>query len=361
MRILEMKRLLKPTGSIYLHCDSTAGHYLKLTMDTIFGNKNFRNEIIWHYGKMSNTKDNFPRNHDILLRYTKSDRFTFNPQKGEDSEYRNRFINFLTGNQILYGSVKHKKDKLVTGRISKIEKTLGRTLKDNDVLFDFDKEFKYQSDVIYVPIIKGNAKERLGYPTQKPLALLYKVIQASSNEGDIVFDPFAGCTTTCVAAKKLQREWVAIDISPKAGELIKVRLQNELALEFFDGEVTTNPPTRSPDDRTEDELFPDTKQLPYNHPQIRQYLFGKQSGHCNACQQEMPFKVFEVDHIVPRVKGGKDNIENLQLLCTNCNKRKGSMDNDEFIKKIREEMREKQREMEKQLKRMERLYGNSGR
>ena len=94
VRLLAMRRVLREDGSIYLHCDPTASHYLKELMDAVFGPGNFRNEVIWHYGKMSNSKINFPNNHETILRYTKSDRFTFNPIKGGDSEYKTRFENF---------------------------------------------------------------------------------------------------------------------------------------------------------------------------------------------------------------------------------------------------------------------------
>ncbi len=230
LRLRAMRRVLKKTGGIYLHCDPTASHYLKLVMDGIFGKQNFRNEIVWHYGKMSNPSKNFPANHDIILRYSKSDDFTFNLIKGGDSEYKERYKRFLTGNQVLYGSVKHKTDKLVIGRIKKREKELNRPLVDDDVLFDFDVEFKVQSDVIYVPILKGNSKERTGYKTQKPVALLERIIKASSNPGDIVLDPFCGCGTTVHAAESLGRRWMGIDISPFSTGLIRERLVDNFPL-----------------------------------------------------------------------------------------------------------------------------------
>ena len=236
-RLRTMRRVLKKTGSLYLHCDPFASHYLKLVLDSIFARKNFRNEIIWHYGKMSNTSKKFPANHDTIFRYSKSDEFTFNPIKGGESEYRERYRRFLTGNQVLYGSVKGKTDRLILGRVKKRSAELGRNLRDDDVLFDFDREFKIQSDVIYVPIIKGNAKERLGYPTQKPLALLERIIRASSNEGDLVLDPFCGCGTTVHAAESLNRRWLGIDISPFSTGLIRERLLENFP--HLEGRITT--------------------------------------------------------------------------------------------------------------------------
>ena len=167
--MIEMRRALKPTGSLYLHCDPTASHYIKALLDTIFGNQQFRNEIIWRYGKMSSASKNFPSNHDYILRYSKGTEWTFNPLKGGESEYRARYLKYLTNNQVLYGTVKTSTDKLILGRVRKVQKQLDRPLQDDDVLFDFDREFKVQSDVIYESIIKGNSAERVGYPTQKPV------------------------------------------------------------------------------------------------------------------------------------------------------------------------------------------------
>lgn len=223
VRLLECHRVLKSTGTLYVHCDSHANSYLRMLLDAIFEPKSFRNEIVWHYGKMSNTSKNFPANHDTLLRYTKSDSFTFRPIKGAESEYRERFKRHLTGNTVRYGSVKHLTDQLILGRITKRSRELGRPLADQDVLFDFDDEFKVQSDVIYVPIIKGNARERTGYATQKPLALYERIIESSSQPGQVVLDVFAGCATTAVAAEKLNRQWVACDMAYRSWTMLKRR------------------------------------------------------------------------------------------------------------------------------------------
>ena len=234
VRLVEMRRLLRDTGSIYLHCDPTASHYLKLVMDCVFGKEQYRNEIVWHYGKMSNPGRNFPRNHDIILRYTKTDGFVFRAIKGAESEYRTRYERYLSGNRVLYGRVKESKDKLILRRVDRLARQLGRDLEDGDVLFDFDREFKVQSDVVYVPIIKGNSSERMGYPTQKPLGLLSRIVESSSNRGDMVLDPFSGCATACIAAEQLGRRWAGIDISPLAAKLVRRRLRDYLGPE---GEV----------------------------------------------------------------------------------------------------------------------------
>ena len=309
VRLIEMKRILKSTGTIYLHCDHTMSHYLKLSMDSIFGKSNFGNELIWHYGKMANARKRFPQVHDTILRYTKSNKFTFNPIKGADSEYKERYKKYIINNKVYYGSVKKLKDKLIRRRVDKIK----GDIKDTDILFDFDVEYKAQGDVIYVSIIRGNSKERTGYPTQKPLKLLEKIINASSNKGDIVFDPFCGCATTCVAAEKLERQWVGVDISPKANELVIHRLNN-LYGRIFKGVIhRTSRPSRT-----------DLGKIPpYNCSENKQRLYGEQEGKCKNCKAHLLSENLEIDHIISKNKGGTDHLDNLQLLCGHCNRVKG--------------------------------------
>ena len=223
-RLLAMRKMLSQTGTIYVHCDSTVGHYIRCLMDDVFGPENFRNEIVWHYGKMSNATRNFPRNHDTILRYTKSDDFKFSPVKNQESEYRARFSRYLTGNQVLYGSVKGSKDRLILGRKKKVSASLGRDLMDSDVLFDFDNERKTQSDVVYCPIIKGNAGEYLGFRTQKPRRLVETLIEASTQEGDLVLDGFSGSGTTAEAAEQFGRRWICCDFGRWGIHLTRKRL-----------------------------------------------------------------------------------------------------------------------------------------
>lgn len=190
VRLLELYRVLKGTGSLYLHCDPTASHYLKLVLDQIFGPTRFRREIVWRSGWVSGFKSaakNWVRNHDILLFYTKSDKFTFNK---------------------IY--IPHPKDYKRRG---------GGERKEGVPLDDVWTD-------IYSPWIMSFSKEKLGYATQKPLALLERIIKASSNEGDVVLDPFCGCGTALVAAQKLNRRWIGIDITHLAINIMKRRLQD---------------------------------------------------------------------------------------------------------------------------------------
>ena len=193
-RLTEMRRILKQTGSIYLHCDQTASHYLKVVMDGIFGANNFRNEVVWSYRTGGVSKRYWPRKHDVLLFYVKADAYKHRPLQ-ERVLYDRPFFNA-----------------------------------------QFDEEGRPYADV-YVrdvwddikPIINVS-KERLGYPTQKPVALLERIIEASSNPGDMVLDPFCGCGTTVVAAEKLGRRWAGIEISGFAIELIQERRLKEMGI-----------------------------------------------------------------------------------------------------------------------------------
>ena len=207
IRLLECHRILKETGSIYLHCDPTMSHYLKLLMDIIFDEKNFRNEIIWHYRRWTGKAKSFQKLHDIVFFYVKNE----------------KKYNF---NQIYTEYTINSKERKKQG-------TLNRFSKDGEKYHvsykDLDKRGVRENDVWHIPYIPPSAKERVGYPTQKPLALLERIIKASSREGDIVLDPFCGCATTCVASEKLERQWIGIDVSVKAYDLVKERLKKEVA------------------------------------------------------------------------------------------------------------------------------------
>lgn len=223
--LVAIREVMSAHASIYVHLDWHIGHYVKVLMDEVFGEDNFRNEIIWHYGKLSNPDKNFSKNHDIILRYTKTDDYVFNPIKGAESEYKNRYKRYLTENKVLYGTVRNSKDKMIVARIKKRVQELGRKLKQEDVLYDFDEEYKKQSDVFDISIIKGNAAERTDYPTQKPEALLERIIKASSNEDMIVADFFGGSGTTAQVAARLGRKFISVDVSYNALRTSRDRLK----------------------------------------------------------------------------------------------------------------------------------------
>ena len=227
IRLLECHRILKSTGSIYLHCDSTMSHYLKLLLDCIFGEANFRNEIIWCYTGPGIANRAFKRKHDIILFYAKSELTDFNPIR-----------------------VSHKRQSVSVGASSYAagSRTLEQAKQAEAEAIERGKAIEdWWSDIGSGSHISKN--ERTGYPTQKPLALLERIITASCPKGGIVLDPFCGCATTCVAAEKLERQWVGVDVSIKAYELVKERMKKEVERkdELFKEEVDfqTDPPVRT--------------------------------------------------------------------------------------------------------------------
>jgi len=206
-RLLIMRTLLRPTGSIYLHCDPTASHYIKIIMDTIFGHQNFQNEIIWHYRRWTGKAKRFQRLHDVILFYSKSDKHKFN---------------------VLYTDY-------TQGSKSRKEQGVLNRFKDGEKVFvsykEVDKKGVRENDVWQIPFIAPSSKERLGYPTQKPLSLMRKIILASSNEGDVILDPFCGCATTICAAHELNRKWIGIDIAYHAiRRVVQARLLDHYKL-----------------------------------------------------------------------------------------------------------------------------------
>jgi len=190
-RLLEMKRVLKDTGSIYLHCDPTASHYLKLLMDSVFGVENYRNEIVWFYKTGGASKRYFAQKHDIIFFYSKTNKYLFKPQKEKSYMMHN------------YGFKKSEFFKDERGQYTWV----------------------YMKDVWEIPAVGSADKQRIGYPTQKPEALLERIINASSNEGDLVLDPFCGCGTTVAVAQRLNRKWIGIDITYLAIDIIEKRLE----------------------------------------------------------------------------------------------------------------------------------------
>ena len=300
MRLLEMKRILKDTGSIYLHCDQTMSHSLKLVMDSIFGKKNFEREIIWYAGTASGFKsrvNNWIRNNDILLFYSKGNKLFFKQYSPYSKKYIKDRFNFKDTDGRLYQKRKRK------NRIEKqyLDESPGVAL--TSVWDDIKPVYE-------LPINKKREEDQ-GYPTQKPVALLERIIKASSNEGDLVLDPFCGCTTTCIASEKLNRKWIGIDLSPKAGELVKLRLKKELSLSvsFFKNIYIRD-------------TLP-IKNAPKPSKNIKHILYGQQQGCCNGCKGHFEFRHFQKDHIIPQSRGGQDTDSNLQLLCGHCNLIKG--------------------------------------
>jgi site-specific DNA-methyltransferase (adenine-specific) len=312
-RIVEMHRILKETGSLYLHCDPTASHYLKSLLDSIFGKNNFRNEIIWCYKSRPQSKRYFGKKHDTILFYSKGGEYTFH------WEAIARPLSDETIKKYKWTDLSGRKYRLQGRGISG---SPIRSAKDVDpqwektnpewVVRDYldEKIGVSLEDWWQIDIINQSSKERTGYPTQKPLALLKRIILASSNEGDIVMDPFCGCATTCVAAQQLDRKWIGIDIEKQAVKVLVQRLSDDAGL-FKDFIATDQIPKRN-----------DLK-IVLPSDSVKQRLYKEQNGKCNACGDDFKIWNLEIDHIVPKAKGGGDYYENYQLLCGSCNRIKG--------------------------------------
>ena len=205
-RLLEIRRILKESGTVFLHCDSTASHYLRVLLDEIFGEDNFRSEIIWSYKRWSNSKKGLLAGHQTIFFYSKTSKYKFNTIYCNYSPTTNL-------DQILQERVRNEDGKA----------SYKRDMSGN-IVIGKEKRGVPLSDVWEIPFLNQKAKERTGYPTQKPIELLERIIKISTDEGDIVLDPFCGSGTTLVAAKLLGRKYLGIDINPSAIDLCKNRL-----------------------------------------------------------------------------------------------------------------------------------------
>ena len=379
VRLLEMKRLLKPTGSIYLHCDPTASHYLKLVMDCVFGRRNFKNELSWKRTNTHNDAKRFPRVSDRLLFYSFRGAPWHTLRLPLKASYVNRYYRHqdsrgryqradLTGPGLSDGESGKPwqgYDPGGAGRCWSAPKTGGyakwieaNLLPGYRLLQGVHERLDAldQAGMIYwtpnghprlkrylaaskgpsvsdfvgdISKVNDWSKEWVGYPTQKPLALLDRIIKSSSDKGDVVLDPFCGCATTCVAAALLGRQWIGIDMASKAHDLVVSRLQDTVRQHetplYQPGPVIhrTDIPRRT-----------DLGKLP-NYRTHRHVLYGQQEGNCAGCCVHFPFRNLTMDHVIPRSKGGADHRENLQLLCGACNSAKGTLEQAAFIAKLK--------------------------
>jgi site-specific DNA-methyltransferase (adenine-specific) len=254
-RLLYMKTILRPTGSLYLHCDSTASHYIKIMLDGIFGHQNFRNEIIWKRTTVHSDSKTWSRVSDTILFYTKSDTFTWNrPRKPHSKEYLTSKYNKDDGDGRVYMldnmTSPHPRPNMMyewkgfpfpTAGWRYSKETMAKLDEEGRVWYPRHKDGSFDTsrrprlkrylaasagqiiDNVWTDIspVNSQARERLGYPTQKPLDLLKRLIEASSNKGDVVFDPFCGCGTTVYAAQETGRDWIGCDIAILAIKLIR--------------------------------------------------------------------------------------------------------------------------------------------
>lgn len=404
VRLMEMRRVLRADGSLYLHCDPTASHYIKALLDGIFGVENFLSEIVWkRTSAHSDTKQGRRLHghiHDVLLCYKKGNEWTWNPVYTDyDSDYVEDFYKFTeedTGRRYRKGDLTAAKVGGDTSYEWRVKRPAGGEWKaDLDDEWSEPKEgweyrgvppyrgrywaFSHENmreleregrlvyartgmpqykryldempgvalQDIWTDIRPAPRRERTGYPTQKPIALYERIIEASSNPGDVVLDPFAGCATTPIAAERLGRQWVGMDIWDEAYRTVLTRLEEEgLAVReadsrqphlmtFGDVHYVTAPPERTDDNEVAAPSFRLRTKL-YRPAEPWQKLSravmsrilarAQNSGGlvvCGGCGRSLEAEFMQLDHIQPRAEGGENHIMNRILLCSPCNGRKG--------------------------------------
>lgn len=316
IRLIECHRVLRPTGSLYLHCDSTANSYLRMLLDAIFGPGHLRNEIVWCYKSGgASPRKYFSKKHDTIFWYTKSSVYTFNPQ--QEKSYNRGFKPYR-----FKGVAEHRDER---GWYTLVG----------------------MKDYWQIDMVGRTSKERTGYPTQKPVALAERIVRASSNPGDLIFDPFAGCAYVPVAAERLNRQWLACDISLRA--LTVLRRQFKKFAYSVDGELTEGEmlsvadvtvcgPDRLPMRTTVDDDIPLVKPLPprrykvpasiFSREEMLEYLLGLSGWRSWCCgfanwkvgtdgvpAIERTIRNFELDHIDPKSADGRHEIDNRAPLC----------------------------------------------
>ena len=382
-RLIEMKRVLKPNGSIYIHCDGSADYLLRMLMDCVFGRSAFRNAITWKRTTGRSDGKRWGRVTDTILFYALGRKPTWNDQYTDhDPEYLRKFYRHedqwgrwrsadLTaigrtengdsgkpwrgvdpgarGNHwrapsafpahfpkpANWGelSTRQKLDKLDELGLVIWPKTSRGTMPSFKRYLSTTKGTKI-GDFWPDPLpVQTHSKERSGWATQKPVALYERIIAASSNEGDVVLDPFAGCATTCVAAERLKRQWIGVDIDEKAKDVFELQLDamtnlfNADALRRWEDAVKTSSPRQ---------FGVPTETV------LRKQIHREQNGRCAMAQHgcdagELRIADMELDHVLPKSRGGEDHRRNRIGLCGDCNRRKGAMANSAFVKKLEHE------------------------
>ena len=302
VRLIEMRRVLRADGSLYLHCDPTASHYLKALLDAVFGRGNFKNEVVWHYQTGGVGKRWYARKHDVILFYTKTKTYSFQPERA---------------------------------MIPRTAEVLRRIESGIEGATRATDKWKLPMDVwTDIQALNAMSKERKGYPTQKPVALLERILKASSNHGDIVLDPFAGCATTPIAAERLGRQWVAMDIWEGAAAIVRQRLaDSRQLLTDADPQIhyVTAPPVRTDGGHEAVPFLQVTERYAEpNGPRMSRadmydHLLRQYGQKCQGCDRVFDdSRYLELDHNTPRSDGGLNHITNRILLCGPCNRLKSN-------------------------------------
>ena len=361
VRLMEMRRVLREDGSIYLHCDPTASHYLKALMDAVFGVQNYQSEIIWRRTTAHSDSKRYGAITDRILYYTKGSKWTWNTQyQPYDEKYKARFRQKdpdgrvwadydITAKGLSGGGYEYEyKGAKSLWRVPL--ETMERLDAEGRLHFTSRggiRRKRYLDEMPGRPVqslwddiapLNSQSRERYGYPQQKPLALYKRIIEASSNEGDWVLDPFAGCATTPIAAEMLRRKWIGIDIWAEAHDAVLNRMEQEgLAVPesgsaqphlLTSGDVyySTAPPVRS-DDEGESVPYLKLKSVVQEPPgpkmtraEMFDLLVQEWGLVCRGCNRLFDDPLYlQLDHNTPRSDGGLNHISNRMLLCGPCN------------------------------------------
>ena len=366
VRLMEMHRVLKPTGSLWLHCDDTAGAYLTMLLDAIFGRRQRRGVITWErtVGGGNDSKK-FGRISDTLLYYAKQDgQHTWNKQHGplsklaaskyrfDDEDGRGKYRLSDVGWPKATGGYEYDLgmgEKMPSGGYRMIRETAEQWLADGTLVVRPDRvpeRKRYLSDSKGVPlgnvwrgdditVLNSQDDERMGYPTQKPVALYKRIIRASSNPGDLVLDPFCGCATTLIAAEQEERQWVGMDLWDEALGVVQERVEKECT-NLFGGVITyaETPPLRTDDGAIAAPPLKTKRKGVVRQPEpgpvlprdaMVALLLEQQEGKCAGCDRgyDDP-RIWEIDHRIPRSEGGVNHHSNRCLLCPPCNRIKSN-------------------------------------
>lgn len=322
VRLMEMHRVLKRTGSIYLHCDPTASHYLKAVMDAIFGWQQFLGEVIWNKGNGVKGRRRWGNENENLLSYAR--KFGSHVLNATDADLRIPYAETSLSMHFtnVDDSGRHFRRRIVNGKEYIYYADEGRFIGN---LWN-----NLSSMQANTPIMD----ESTGYPTQKPVVLYERIIRASSNEGDVVLDPFAGCATTCVAAERMSRQWIGMDIWDGAREVVQQRMQDNLQLLINIPEIhhVNEIPDRTdageqaaPFLRVKEKVKePDGPKM--SRAEMYDFLLAQRGQRCQGCDREFDDpRYLELDHNTPRADGGINHISNRVLLCGPCNKLKSNI------------------------------------
>ena len=368
VRLIEIHRVLKPTGSLYLHCDHTANGYIRQLLDGVFGPDNFRNEIIWHYNKWTNTANCYQQNHDTIFWFVKTQRAPYFKQYGAPTARMERLRR--TGYNT--GSSDGKKILRVYDRVKAREQIRKAEAEGRTVYYvDTPLEGVRMPDVWDISVLNGQSKERTGYSTQKPWVLAKRIIEGSTRPNDVVLDCFAGCAYAAIAAEKTDRRWVACDINPRSWTVVKrqfakpqlVQLRCEDTVtgqQVMSSEpvVTVHGPGELPVRTSADSIAqPQDFELPERKFKVpasiiperemleRLLQISDYKAWCCGFANRRPngdvvrtSRNFHLDHIDPKSKQGSNDILNRAPMCPAHNTRKGNrrVHLDDYRKEIAE-------------------------